>query len=276
MLSLICVGDALSHVRSVKDDLQLRRVLVLVSSDARVALTVCPTTSGVGRSSFQSWTSNEHHGRLQLRSWEAWTKDYDESTGTTAPRCGRSPRNKARVARRAAARRATLAQPDSELQTGPRAHLIYLVLTRRDPWFGGEKKLKSGEAIPTELDALQESQKIMSIPTQLFQRAVEMSSPKTPKSCVLCEKGALSGNATTAVSMDTRSLNAERRMDDVSKKGGKGKNTSSWEHSDGKGIPSSWSLCCKGQIFAMAGAGKEAAAGQVGSRQEGGKGSKAT
>ena len=85
VLSLVCVGDALSHVRSVKDDLQLRRVLVLVSSDARVALTVCPTTAGVGRSSFQSWTSNERQGRLQLQSWEAWTKDYDESTGTTAP-----------------------------------------------------------------------------------------------------------------------------------------------------------------------------------------------
>ena len=43
-----------------------------------------------------------------------------------------------------------------------------LVLTRRDPWFGGEKKLKSGEAIPTELEALQESQKIMSILIRLF------------------------------------------------------------------------------------------------------------
>ena len=50
VMSLNCLGDALSHVKSVKDDLLSRGVRVRA------------TTSKVGWSSFESWTGKEHHG----------------------------------------------------------------------------------------------------------------------------------------------------------------------------------------------------------------------
>ena len=61
VMSLNCVGDALSHVKSVKDDV-LSRGSCVVTSDARVAVLVRATTSRVGWSSSQSWTGKKHHG----------------------------------------------------------------------------------------------------------------------------------------------------------------------------------------------------------------------
>ena len=58
----------------------------MVAPDAGVAVLVRATTSRVGWSSFQSWTGKEHHGvTVAVERWEAWTKEYEESTGTKVP-----------------------------------------------------------------------------------------------------------------------------------------------------------------------------------------------
>ena len=57
VMSLNCVGDALSHVKSVKDDLQLRGVRVWWRLTQE-----WQCLYGQRWSSFQSWTGEEHHG----------------------------------------------------------------------------------------------------------------------------------------------------------------------------------------------------------------------
>ena len=49
----------------------------------------------------------------------------------------------------------------SQIQTYKQARpdIMGQVLTRRDPWFGDEKKTKSGVPVSMDLDALQMSQK---------------------------------------------------------------------------------------------------------------------
>ena len=76
------------------------------------------------------------------------------------------------------------------------------------------------------------------------------------------------GNATTAVNLDTRSLNAERRMKKWQTKEGKEKAKTVGSTARGKatripGVPGG-----KGKIQAKAGTRKEVTAGQVESRRE--------
>ena len=95
---------------------------------------------------------------VAVERWEAWTKEYEESTGTKVPE----------VAKVYAIKQAMPAELQHDMQRlssqiqaymQARACFVDQVLTRRDPWFGDEKKTKSGGPVPMDLDALQMSQK---------------------------------------------------------------------------------------------------------------------
>ena len=90
--------------------------------------------------------------------WEAWTKEYEESTGTKVPEVATVYAKKQAMP---AEVQHDMQRLSSQIQTykQARAFIMDQVLTRRDPWFGDEKKTKSGGPVPTDLDALQMSQK---------------------------------------------------------------------------------------------------------------------
>ena len=153
-MSLNCVGDALSHVKSVKDDLQFRGVRVWWRLTQEWQCLSGQRLQGlVGRVFNPGQVKNIMEVTVAVERWEAWTKEYEESTGTKVPE----------VAKVFAIKQVMPAELQHDMQrlssqiqtyTQVRAYIMDQVLTRRDPWFGDEKKTKSGGPVPMELDAL--------------------------------------------------------------------------------------------------------------------------
>ena len=224
VMSLDCIGDALSHVKSVKDDLLVGRV---------------PNPEQV---------KNIMEVTVAVERWEAWTKDNEESTGTKVPEVAKVYAIKQAMP---AELQHDMQRLSSQIQTykQARAYIMDQVLTRRDPWFGDEKKTKSGGPVPMDLDALHMSQKS-------GEHVDAMGSGEQPSNAVGDEQ-----------SSDTAELNGLRKGgfpgkchhcgqfghkisekdEEVAKTGGKGKGKNSWEYSAEKGNTHSWSPWWQGE-----------------------------
>ena len=76
---------------------------------------------------------------VAVERWEAWTKEYEESTGTKVPEVAKVYAIKQVMP---AELQHDMQRLSSQIQTykQARAYIMNQVLTRRDPWFGDEKK----------------------------------------------------------------------------------------------------------------------------------------
>ena len=159
VMSLYCIGDALSHVKSVKDDLLSRGVRVWWRLTQEWQCLSRQQLQGlVGRVFNPGQVKNIVEVTVAVERWEAWTKEYEESTGTKVPEVAKVFAIKQAMP---AELQHVMQRLSSQIQTckRTRAYIMDVVLTRRDPWFGDEKKTKSGGHVPMDLDALQMSQK---------------------------------------------------------------------------------------------------------------------
>ena len=238
----------------------------MVVSDAGVAVLVRATTSRVGWSSFQSWTGKEHHEGHRC-SGKMGPKEYEESTGTKVPEVAKVYAIKQVMP---AELQHDMQRLSSQMKTHmqARAYIMDQVLTRRDPWFGDEKKTRSDGPVPIELDAFQKSQISGEHVDAMGSTLHQSNFVGDEQSDDTAELNALRKGGFPAVNLDTRSLNAERRMKKWQRKECKDKaktvgNTVRRRATRIPGVPGG-----KGKVQAKAGARKEATAGQVGSRRE--------
>ena len=104
VMSLNCVGDALSHVKSVKDDVLSRGVRVWWRLTQEWQCLSGQRLQGlVGRVLNPGQVKNIMEVTVAVERWEAWTKEYEESTGTKVPEVARVYAKKGSDARRGAA-----------------------------------------------------------------------------------------------------------------------------------------------------------------------------
>ena len=86
VMSLKCIGDALSHVKSVKDDLLSRGVRLWWRLTQEWQCLSGQRLQGlVGRVFNPGQVKNIMEVTVAVERWEAWTKEYEESTGTKVP-----------------------------------------------------------------------------------------------------------------------------------------------------------------------------------------------
>ena len=136
----------------------------------------------------------------------------------------------------------------SQIQTykQARAYIMDQVLTRRDLWFGDEKKTKSGGPVPMELDALQKSQingehvDAMGSTLQHSNVVGAEQSDDTPELIAL-RKGGFPGKCHHCGQFGHKISECRKKNEEEAKKGGKGKGKNSWEYSAVKGNTYSWS-----------------------------------
>ena len=177
--------------------------------------------------------------------WEAWTKEYEESTGTRVPE----------VAKVFAIKQVMPAELQHDMQrlscqiqtyNQARACIMDQVLTRRELWFGGEKKTKSGEPVPMELDSLQKSQingehvDAMGSTLQHSNVVGDEQSDDTAELNAL-RKGGFPGKCHHCGQFGHKISECRKKDEDVAKKGGKEKAKNSWEYSAVKSNTYSWS-----------------------------------
>ena len=182
---------------------------------------------------------------VAVETWEAWTKEYEESTGTKVPE----------VAKVYAIKQAMLAELQHEMQRlssqiqkyrQARAYFMDQVLTRRDLWFGDEKKTKSGVPVPMDLDALQMSQ-INGEHVDAMGSTLQHSNVVGDEQCDdtaelnALRKGGFPGKCHYCSQFGHKISECRKKDEEVAKKGGKGKGENSWEYSAEKGNTYSWS-----------------------------------
>ena len=252
VMSLNCVGDALSHVKSVKDDLQLRGVRVWWRLTQEWQCLSGQRLQGlVGRVFNPGQVKNIMEVTVAVERWEAWTKEYEESTGTKVPEVAKVYAIKQVMP---AELQHDMQRLSSQIQTykQARAYIMDQVLTRRDPWFGDEKKTKSGGPVPMELDALQKSQingehvDAMGSTLQHSNVVGDEQSDDTAELNAL-RKGGFPGKCHHCGQFGHKISECRKKDEEVAKKGGKGKGKNSWEYSAVKGNTYSWSPWWQGE-----------------------------
>ena len=215
VMSLNCVGDALSHVKSVKDGLQLRGVRVWWRLTQEWQCLSGQRLQGLVGGVFNpGQVKNIKEVTVAVERWKAWTKEYEESTGTKVPRLPKSE----------------MQRLSSQIQTytQARAYIMDQVLTRRDPWFGDEKKTKSGGPVPMELDALQKSQingEHVDAMGSTLQHSNVVGAEQSDDTAELnaLRKGGFPGKCHHCGQFGHKISECRKKDEEVAKKGGKGK-----------------------------------------------------
>ena len=174
---------------------------------------------------------------VAVERWEAWTKEYEESTGTKVPKVAKVFAIKQVMP---AELQHEMQRLSSQIQTykQARACIMDQVLTRRET--------KSGGPVPMELDSLQK-------PRVNGEHVDEMGSTLQHSSVFGAEqfddtaelnalrKGGFPGKCHHCGQFGHRISECGKKDEEVAKKGGKGKGKNSWEYSAVKGNTYSWS-----------------------------------
>ena len=179
---------------------------------------------------------------VAVERWEAWTKEYEESTGTKVPEVAKVSAIKQAMP---AELKHYMQRLSSQIQTykQARAYIMDQVLTRRDPWFGDVKKTKSGGPVPMELDALQQSQ----ISGELHSNVVGDEQSDDTAELNALRKGGFPAKYHHCGQFGHKISECRKKDEEVAKKGGKGKGKNSWEYSAVKGNTYSWSPRWQGE-----------------------------